>query len=74
MSTTSAIVLVIVGALLLICGTTLAVMLYNLDFFTINLTSWYDVVIPMLVAVVGLMLLFAGVRALRRARRDRAVA
>ena len=74
MSTTSAIVLVIVGALLLICGTTLAVMLYNLDFFTINLTSWYDVVIPMLVAVVGLMLLFAGVRALRRARRDRAEA
>jgi uncharacterized membrane protein len=74
MSTTAAIVLVIVGALLLVCGTTLAIMLYSLDFFTIDLTSWYDVVIPMLVAVVGLMLLFAGVRALRRARRDRAAA
>jgi len=59
---------------MLVCGAALTIMLYNLDFFTIDLTSWYDVVIPMLVAVAGLMLLFAGVRALRRARRDRAVA
>lgn len=74
MHTTTAVVLVIVGALMLVCGAALTIMLYNLDFFTIDLTSWYDVVIPMLVAVAGLMLLFAGVRALRRARRDRAEA
>ncbi len=74
MNNTTAIVLVIAGVLLLICGTTLAVMLYRLDFFTINLTSWYDVVIPMLIAVAGLVLLFVGARALRRAKRDRAAA
>ena len=72
MSKRTAIVLLIVGALLLVCGTTLAVMLYSLEFFTISLTSWYDVVIPMLIAVAGCVLLFVGARALRRARRDRA--
>ncbi len=74
MRTTNAVVLVIVGALMLVSGTTLAIMLYNLDFFTINLTSWYDVVIPILIAIVGLVLLVLGARALRRARRDRAEA
>ena len=73
MNNPTAIILVIVGALLLICGTTLAVMLYNLEFFTVRLTSWYDVVLPLLVAVAGLVLVIVGVRALRRARRDRAV-
>ncbi len=67
--TTTAVVLVIVGALMLVCGAALTIMLYNLDFFTISLTSWYDVVIPMLIAIVGCVLLFVGARALRRARR-----
>jgi len=74
MRTTTAVVLVIAGALMLVCGATLTIMLYNLDFFTINLTSWYDVVIPILIATVGLVLLVLGARALRRARRDRAEA
>jgi len=74
MRTTTAVVLVIVGALMLVCGATLTIMLYNLDFFAINLTSWYDVVIPILIATVGLVLVVLGARALRRARRDRAEA
>ena len=74
MNDTTAIVLVIVGALLLVCGTTLAVMLYNLEFFAVRLTSWYDAVIPVLIAIVGLVFLFVGVRALRRASDDRAAA
>ena len=74
MHTTTAVVLVIVGALMLVCGAALTIMLYNLDFFAINLTSWYDVVIPILIATVGLVLVVLGARALRRARRDRAEA
>ena len=74
MRTTTAVVFVIVGALMLVCGATLTIMLYNLDFFAINLTSWYDVVIPILIATVGLVLVVLGARALRRARRDRAEA
>jgi hypothetical protein len=72
MSTTTAVVLVIVGALLLVCGTAFAIMLYNVAFFTIKLTSWYDVAIPVVIAVVGVILVVLGTRARRQAKRDRA--
>jgi uncharacterized membrane protein len=70
----AAVALVIVGALLLVSGTVLAVVLHKLDFFTINLTSWYDVAIAVAVAVIGLVLVALGTRALRRANHKHAAA
>jgi uncharacterized membrane protein len=70
----AAVVLVIVGALLLVSGTVLSVVLHKLDFFTINLTSWYDVAIAVAVAVIGLVLVALGTRALRRASHKHAAA
>jgi uncharacterized membrane protein len=73
-STTAGIILVVVGALLLVSGTILAVVLHNLDFFSLELTSWYDVAIAVALAVVGLVLVAVGTRVLRRAKRHHAAA
>ena len=72
MSKVTAIVIVIVVALLLVCGTTFAVMLYKLDFFAVNLTAWYEVAVPVAVATVGLVLMVVGTRVVLRAKDDRA--
>jgi hypothetical protein len=71
MSKAAAVAIVIVGALLLACATTLAVMLYRLDFFKIRLTSWYDVAIAILIATAGMVLLAVGARALLPMKRNR---
>jgi len=70
MSKGAAVVSIFVGALLFVCGTTLAVMLNRMDFFTIRLASWYDVAIAILIAAVGGILLLLGTRALLLMKRD----
>ena len=74
MQKSTSIVLLIAGKLLFVCGTVLAVMLYNLDFFSIDLVPGLHVGLAAAIAFVGGIMVVAGIRGLRSSRSDRSEA
>ena len=72
MSTRIAVVLIVIGAILAIAGTILAVAFHGYELFGQPLLGWKDVAGTASVAVLGLILVVVGVRGLVRARGERA--
>ena len=68
MGTRLAVVLIVIGAILAIGGTVLAVAFHGYELFGQPLLGWQDVAAPAAIAVLGLILVVVGVRGLVRAR------
>ena len=68
MGTRLAVVLIVIGAILAIAGTILAVAFQGYELFGHPLLGWQDVAAPVAIAVLGLILVVVGVRGLVRAR------
>ena len=69
MSNRTAVLLVTLGGVLLISGSILAVAFHDYNVFSFPITSWKDVAACVALALLGLVLIAFGLRALLRSRR-----